>query len=343
MTTRDDYYQRIDGENLAPLWESLARLVPPQPTPRCQPAYWSWERLKPLILEAGRVISAREAERRVLILENPALRGLARLTNTLYGGVQMVLPGEIAPCHRHVQNALRLVLDGGGAYTAVDGERTLLEPGDYVITPNWTWHDHGNESDRPIIWLDGLDIPIVEFFEAGFAERYQDDDGHDWQPVRRPADYSANLYGHGLLPIDERAGRTRPMLNHPWRRTREVLDRMLRWERLDPCDGFKLRYVDPISGADTLRTIGAFAQLLPMGFKTVPYRCTAGTVFVPLEGTGTTRVGDATFTWGPRDVFVVPSWTEHVHTIDDGAHAVLFTYSDRPIQETLGLWREQWS
>ena len=121
-------------------------------------------------MEAGRLITAEEAERRVLILENPALRGQSCITASLYAGLQLILPGEVAPAHRHTQSALRLVLDGDGAYTAVDGERTTMRRGDFIITPSWTWHDHGNLGDQPVVWLDGLDIPIVRFFDAGFAE-----------------------------------------------------------------------------------------------------------------------------------------------------------------------------
>ena len=122
-------------------------------------------------MEAGRLISAEEAERRVLVLENPALRGQSCITQSLYAGLQLILPGEVAPAHRHTQSALRLVLDGEGAYTAVDGERTTMRYGDFIITPSWTFHDHGNDGADPVVWLDGLDIPLVRFLDAGFAEK----------------------------------------------------------------------------------------------------------------------------------------------------------------------------
>jgi hypothetical protein len=80
----------------------------------------------------GTLITAREAERRVLVLENPGLRGASSITRTLYAGLQLILPGEVAPSHRHTQSALRFVLEGKGAYTAVDGERASMHPGD-----NW--------------------------------------------------------------------------------------------------------------------------------------------------------------------------------------------------------------
>jgi gentisate 1,2-dioxygenase len=68
----------------------------------------------------------------------------------MYAGLQRVLPGEVAPAHRHTQSALRWVVDGEGAYTAVDGERVTMAPGDFIITPMLTWHDHGNPGDQPV-------------------------------------------------------------------------------------------------------------------------------------------------------------------------------------------------
>ncbi|MEQ9123858.1 MAG: cupin domain-containing protein, partial [Alphaproteobacteria bacterium] len=117
-------------------------------------AVWPFAALRPDLMEAGDLVAAEDAFRRVLVLENPAFPGEMRITNTLYAGLQLVLPGEIAPCHRHSQTALRFVVEGEGAFTSVDGERTPLHPGDFVITPQWSWHDHANEGDVPVVWLD---------------------------------------------------------------------------------------------------------------------------------------------------------------------------------------------
>ena len=135
------------------------------------PANWDYDNVvRPYLMQAGGLITAKEAERRVLILENPGLRGQTCITHSLFAGLQLIMPGEVAPAHRHTQSALRFIIEGSGAYTAVEGERTLMQPGDFVITPSWTWHDHGNDTDRPMVWLDGLDIPIVRLFDASFAE-----------------------------------------------------------------------------------------------------------------------------------------------------------------------------
>lgn len=333
---RADYYGRIGAHSMAPLWEVLHSLVTPQPQSPAVPALWRFNDIKPFILEAGGLITAKEAERRVLILENPGLKGQSRITPSLYAGLQLILPGEVAPSHRHTQSALRFVIEGSGAYTAVDGERTTMRPGDFVITPSWTWHDHGNDSDQPMIWMDGLDVPIVALLDASFAERY----GTDEQPVTRPEGDSLARFGAGMLPLGHRQGSaTSPVFNYPYERTREALETMRRRQDWDACHGLKMQYVNPVTGGSAMPTLGTFMQLLPKGFAGADYRSTDGTVFSVVEGSGRTRMGERIFEWGPRDTFVVPSWTWHRHeAIDD---AVVFSFSDRPVHDKLGLWREE--
>ena len=173
INERQAYYERIASDHMTPLWEVLGALVPKQPNSPAQATLWRYATLRDKVMEAGQLITAEEAERRVLILENPGLPGQSAITQSLYAGLQLILPGEVAPAHRHTQSALRLVMDGAGAYTAVDGERTTMHRGDFIITPSWTFHDHGNLGDEPVVWLDGLDIPTVRFYDAGFAEHGQ--------------------------------------------------------------------------------------------------------------------------------------------------------------------------
>ena len=163
---REAFYERLSIHSVAPLWERLAGMLTPEPNTSAVAAIWRYDDVRPFIMEAGEMITAEEAERRVLMLENPALRGQARITQSLYAGLQLILPGEIAPSHRHTAAALRFIVEGEGAYTTVDGEKTIMRPGDFVITPAWTWHDHGNDSDEPMVWLDGLDIPMVLFLDG---------------------------------------------------------------------------------------------------------------------------------------------------------------------------------
>src|ERR1700730_14733021 len=184
---RQAFYDRIAPANLAPLWEQLHSLVTPEPVSKVRPAIWRYRDVRPYLLQSGSLITAQEATRRVLMLMNPGLGGQASITGSLFAGLQLIMPGEVAPAHRHTQSALRFIIEGHGAYTAVDGERTAMEPGDFVITPSWTWHDHGNDTDQPMVWLDGLDIQIVNLLNASFAETLS----ADMQPITRAEGDSA--------------------------------------------------------------------------------------------------------------------------------------------------------
>ena len=250
---RQEFYARIASAGLTPLWEVMKGLITKEPKSAAVPHLWRYDAIRPFILEAGSLITAKEAERRVLILENPGLPGQSRITNSLYAGLQLILPGEVAPAHRHSQSALRFVVEGSGAYTAVDGEKTLMRPGDFVITPSWTWHDHGNDSPDPMVWLDGLDIPIVGFFDASFAESHAEDS----QTLARPVGDSMARFGEGLLPVGfEHRSPTSPVFNYPYERTRTALETLRRTQEWDPCNGLHRRYVNPIAGGWAMPTIG---------------------------------------------------------------------------------------
>ncbi len=333
---RARYYERIGHQHLTPLWEVLHALVPPAPASKMLPARWRYADVRPEVMQAGRLISAQEAERRVLILENPGARGQSRITQSLYAGLQLILPGEVAPAHRHTQSALRLVLDGEGAYTAVDGERTTMRRGDFIITPSWTWHDHGNDGQQPVVWLDGLDIPLLQFFDAGFAEKA----GAEVQTLRRPEGDSLARYGRNLLPVDEVQTPSQPakLFVYPWSQTREALAGLARTAP-DPHFGHKLRFVNPATGASPMATMGTYVQALARGFETLPYRSTDGAVFACLEGAGVVDIDGHSLGFEENDIFVVPSW--HAYRLQSASGCVLFSYSDRPAQQVLGLWREE--
>jgi gentisate 1,2-dioxygenase len=335
-TARQDFYQRIDQQHMTPLWEVLGALVPKAPTSPLQAALWRYADVRAHVMEAGRLITAAEAERRVLILENPALRGNSSITQSLYAGLQLIMPGEVAPAHRHAQSALRLVLDGEGAYTAVDGERTTMRRGDFIITPAWTWHDHGNLGDQPVVWLDGLDIPTVRFFDAGFAEHGT----AAMQETSRPEGDALARYGNNMLPVDFQQTASQPtkVFVYPFSKTRESLLGIARGA-IDAHFGHKLRYVNPATGASPMPTIGAFAQYLPAGFETKQYRATDSTVYVCLEGSGSAEIGGVSVDFNLNDVFVVPSW--HPLRLRAASDCILFSFSDRPMQQVLGLWREE--
>jgi gentisate 1,2-dioxygenase len=307
---RRDFYQRIAELNAAPLWEVLGEIVGAQPHPAAVPAHWKYAELRPFLMESGELITAREAERRVLMLENPGFRGGSRITQSVYAGLQLVLPGEYTNSHRHVASALRFVIEGEGAYTAVDGERVTMHPGDLILTPSWTFHDHGNPGSSPVVWLDGLDIPIVNFFDSSFAEHLPDE-----------ATQTAVHSGSSAFAF-------------PYAPARHSLQN----KSLDPCHGAKIEYLKP-AGASVSPTLGAFLQWLPSGFTGAPYRSTDSTVYCVAEGRGESHIGDRLFQWSARDIFVVPSWCSVWHNA--AQDSVLFSFSDRPAQKALGLWREE--
>jgi gentisate 1,2-dioxygenase len=334
--TREAYYNRIAAKNLKPLWEVLRGMITPEPRAPEAAVIWHYDEVRPHLIEASNLISVEEADRRVLVLENPALAGKSRATQSLYAGLQIILPGELARCHRHTPTALRLMVEGEGAYTTVDGERTPMKPGDFVITRSWSWHDHGNGGDGPVVWLDGLDVPLVGFLNAVFFQDYAE----SAYPVTRPEGDSSARYGRGVLPVNyEARDKSTPLLNYPYEDTRAALEAMKRAGDPDPCHGIKSRYVNPATGDYAMPTMGAFVQMLPRAFSGRDYRSTDSTIYCVIEGSGCTTINGETLKWGAHDVFVVPSWSWHHH--EAGDEAVLFSFSDRPVQQKLGLWREQ--
>ncbi len=334
--TRTEFYERMKDQSLAPLWEVMKGLVPPAPRPSPEAHLWQYDAVRPFLMEAGRLLTAEEAERRVLVLENPALPGKSRATATLYAGIQLVMPGEVAPAHRHTASALRFVLESSGGFTAVSGERTTMRTGDFVITPSWAWHDHGNESSDPIMWMDILDLPVVNFFEGGFSEHHND----MTQSIGRPEGDALARYGAGLLPIegDGPFGKTSPIFNYPYDRTRAALVAVA-GAGLDPHWAATLRYSNPADGGWAMPTIASWMTHLPAGFSTAPLRSTDGIIVAVAEGHGTAIVGGKRMRFGPRDVFVVPNWTDRSFEADDDCF--LFCSSDRVAQEKLGFWREE--
>lgn len=334
ISDRTAFYETLDQQNLGPLWESLKGLVPREPRPKAVPHAWRYADVRPRLMEAGSLISAEEAERRVLVLQNPGLPGASQITDTIYAGLQLILPGEVAPAHRHSQSALRFVIEGQGAFTAVDGERTTMHPGDFIITPANTWHDHGHDGGGPVVWMDGLDVPLVRFLGAGFREEYDE----MAQGVTRPEGDADARYGAGLLPIDCGKRATSPIFNYPYERTRAALESMRHGSAPDPYHGFALKYVNPTSGDWAIPTIGASMRLLPAGFSTRPYKSTAGAVAVMVEGSATATVGGTRIALDAHDILAMPAWTPQIfEAVED---TVLFIFSDQPVHEKLGLWRE---
>ena len=323
---RQEFYRRLSGRNSAPLWEVLGQIITSEPRPAAVPVVWHYDELRPLLMESGGLISPEEAERRVLMLVNPGLRTASQITQSLFAGLQLVMPGEITSSHRHSAAALRFIIEGEGAYTTVNGEKVTMRPGDLILTPSWTHHDHGNPTSKPVIWLDGLDIPIVNVFDASFAERSE-------------KQQSATDDVVNLVPLHSQPERTTiPFVSFSYSRSREALEQMCATSPPHSCNGIKMQFINPATGGYVTPTIGAFLQLLPSGFHGKSYRSTDATVFCVAEGRGRSLVGDNSFEWREHDIFVVPSWCPVTH--EAWQESVLFSFSDRPAQKALGLWRE---
>ena len=338
-TALEALYAEMEPEGLFPLWESLAALVLPQPNSPARVHKWVYESARDYLMRAGDLISAKQAERRVLILENPGLPGHSGITPSLYAGLQLILPGEVAPAHRHSQCALRFVLEGDGAYTSVDGEKAVMRPFDLVLTPGGQWHDHGNPTDAPMIWLDGLDIPTVRHFDASFMEHYAEDQF----PEQAPAGDSLNRYGRNMRPLKGRVADRRPahqpLFHYPYAEWRPALDALAgSGAAIDPHLGHALEFMNPIDGGPIMATISAHVRLLPEGFVSQPRRSTEGSIFVVVEGHGEAVIEGETMPLKPRDILVAPSWKTTVFRAD--SRLVLFCYSDKVCQEKLNLYKE---
>jgi gentisate 1,2-dioxygenase len=304
------FSKEIASLGMKPLWERVARL---KPGTAARSAIWCWTDTRPLLMRACELITARQAERRVLMLENPALAGTTFIT-ALFAGLQAILPGEIAPTHRHTPNALRLIVEGEGAYTTVGGERISMHPGDFIVTPGWSWHDHGNEGSSPVVWLDGLDTAFANLFGAHFRE-----------------DYPEEKQGTATVKSDS-------VLSYPFERTRAKLEEMSTRSDPHPVHGFRMRFSNPRAGGDPFPTMAVFMQWLPRGFTGLGHRSTDGKVYCVVDGRGRIDIGDALYELAPHDVFVVPSW--EIHRFRAATDCFLFSYSDRTAQEALGFWRE---
>jgi len=335
---RQKFYKKLEPQSLAPLWEALKGLVPLEPTSKFTPHVWKFGPTRELLMEAGDLLTAEEAERRVLVFENPAMPGGSRITATMYAGMQLIMPGEIAVAHRHTASALRFVLEGSMGYTAVAGERTTMERGDFVITPNWAWHDHGQEHDKPVIWIDGLDLHIINFFETAFSGHLNDKK----QMVQRNEGESNARWGSNMAPFNATQspfGATTPIFNYKYSTARPALMTVAGADKPDPHLGHAMRYLNPVDGGWPMPLIAAWLTHIPKGFETKEMRATDGQTWIVVEGEIEVEAGGKTFACGEGDVIGIPSW--HWRRVRGSKDAILFCFSDRSAQEKLAIYREE--
>ena len=332
------FYQELEKHHLVALWQVAANLLPKEPRGRAIPHLWRWDTMLPLVRRSADMAPlGRGSERRVLGFVNPGLPERHGATHTLWGAFQYLLPREVAPAHRHSPGAIRFIVQGDGAFTTVDGDKCVMSRGDLVLTPPWTWHDHGNDSDEPMIWLDGLDLPLVAEMEATFYEPFP----KDAQPIERPVGDSERRYGVGQLrpTWTKAAGTFSPLLNYKWARTEEALRRLATVDA-SPWDDVAMEYINPHTGGPVMPTIACWIQLLRPGVRTSAHRHTGSAVYLAFDGQGTSVIDGQRFDWKKGDVFVVPTWAWHEHASTDG-EAILFSVQDTPVMQALGLHREQ--
>lgn len=338
LGSEDEYYARIETLNVVPYWRADTKgTLDDGPLPYI----WRWKDIYPALVDSMRFIEVGEAaaQRRVLRMVNPGRRPLDGVTHTLHTTLQMIMPGEIAPAHRHSFAAVRFVINGRGGYTVIDGERYPLEPGALILTPNWTWHAHGNDGSEPTVWLDALDLAFVKALRATFYEEYT---GQFSQPTKMAESDSYACYAKPAMLAPEQRQRTplSPVLLYPWQDAYERLTR-LQSVHDDPCDGTILEYSNPIVGGHTTPTMACYLQLINPGIRTKTHRHTNSTIYFVARGTGRSIIDGKLFHWEQNDTFVVPSWKWHEHEADPSEEAVLFSIDDTPILEPFGLVREE--
>ena len=329
-----DYVESLRQLNLVPLWPSLRAVLPPgKPRPNTRATAWSYETLRPLLLKAGELTPIEKAERRVLVLANPG-HGLEKMqaSAAMYLGMQLLLPGEWAPSHRHTPNAVRMIVEGEGAYTTVDGQKCPMSRGDLILTPTGLWHEHGHDGDAPVVWLDVLDLPLVYYMEASYHV-----DGP--RQTVKPGTAEGGYVRGGVLPtpVFARSTQAYPMLRYPWAQTRAALE-ALAAQPHGP-DAVQVTYVNPETGAHAQNILGYYALMLRPGQTlTLPVRSPA-MVFHVIEGAADVKVADQAFTLAEADTCCAPGYTAATLR-NRSAHApsFLFIADETPLHQKLGVF-----
>ncbi|WP_331772737.1 cupin domain-containing protein (plasmid) [Embleya sp. NBC_00888] len=335
------YYDELAELDAGALWTVANAIEPWYPQPRSVPTHWSYDKLRPLVRKALPLVKADDAGRRVVMLTNPGRRDVSAAVGLLYTGLQIMGPGEAMTAHRHQAAALRFVIEGTGAWTIVDGQKLKVGPRDFAITPNGTWHEHGNESfDTPCIWQDGLDIPLVNALDAPFYEVHPD----LHQTAGDVVDSSLLTYSGTLLPYGAREWSKpySPLFAYLWEPTYQALLNLARTSEDSPYDGVIMEYTHPLTGGSVMPTMSAHIQLLRPGRRTRAHRHTGSVIYTAAKGQGSSVIAGKRFDWKEGDIFCVPSWAWHEHA-NTGASddAVLFSFNDFPVMRSLAFWREE--
>ncbi|MBE0547883.1 MAG: cupin domain-containing protein [Rubrivivax sp.] len=332
-----DYRDDLTRLNLVPLWPSLRAVLPYQvPTRRTQATCWPYATLRPLLLRAGELTPMAKAERRVLVLANPG-HGLAKMqaSAAIYLGMQLLLPGEWAPAHRHTPNAVRMIVEGEGAYTTVDGEKCPMNRGDLILTPTGLWHEHGHDGDQPVVWLDVLDLPLVYYTETSYAV-----EGRRQQVVPGRGDQAYTRGGVVPTPVFERSRKAYPLLRYPWADARAALV-ALAADRPDQ-ESVQVTYVNPETGGHAQNILGFHALMLRPGQTLrLPVRSPA-MVLHQIEGSAEVTVAEQRFTLAAADTCCAPGYTEvSLRSLSADQPAFLFMADESPLHHKLGVFENR--
>jgi gentisate 1,2-dioxygenase len=329
-----EYRSALTEKNLVPLWPSLRAVLPPGvPTRRTQPICWPYQELRPLLLRAGELTPMEKAERRVLVLANPG-HGLENMkaSATIYLGMQLLLPGEWAPAHRHTPNAVRMIVEGEGAYTTVEGEKCLMSRGDLILTPTGLWHEHGHDGDQPVVWLDVLDLPLVYFMETSYVT-----EGKRQAVTSEAADSAYQCAGVLPAPVFKRSGSAFPMLHYPWVNVRAALLAMA--SQQSDIEAVQVAYVNPETGADCQKILGYCALMLRPGETLALPARSCAMVFHQIEGGAQVSIEAQSFKLAEADTCCIPGYTAVTLTNASATEpAFVFTADDAPLQKKLGLY-----
>ena len=342
MATRlDALHVRMKASSLAGHWQERKR------RPDLVPWLWKWPIIYDCLIESGEVMPIGHAgernARRTVQLINPNLVDVKATTKTLQMSVQLVKPGEVAEAHRHTAAALRFVVESTGAYTTVEGEQMIMEPGDLVLTPNWTWHDHANNTEDKVIWLDVLDVHLTGHLDGMFGEQFPEGAA---QPITKPDGYSRKRFGAMRPDTSDIEDLALLPYTYKWAEAEATLQEMAEAGESSEYDGVILEYTNPVTGGPTMPTIGCWVQMLRPGEATRAHRHTGSTIYHTVSGAGVTTVGRGSeakeLAWGEHDCFFVPSWGWHEHRNTSKTEpAYLFSVTDRPVLQALHLHREE--
>jgi 1-hydroxy-2-naphthoate dioxygenase len=333
MKDLKEFNEELRKKNLGGYWQTIQDVY--REPASYAPHLWKWKDVDEAIRKAGDVIGLDASSRRVVQLRHPTLNGPT--SHTLQLNIQMLKPGEHANAHRHTLAGIRFVIKGSGVLCIVDGENFALGEGDLLTTPNWTWHEHVNNSAEPVFWLDGLDSPLVRTLlpDIGFFEPHET----GRQPLLRPDGTAAREFGF-IRPSWVRSDSDQPPAYcYRWQDTEMAL-KSGGEKSGDPYDGILLQYVNPLTGGPTLPTLMCSIQMLRPGEKTKSHRHTNTAIYHVVRGKGMTTIGDIEYQWEAGDSFVVPFWRLHRHENRSDQNSILFAMTDRPIMELLGFYRE---